>query len=107
MEDGQTVTGYTTADTLNEVFTELKKYNSLAKKYNAIPIEKRIIPLKELRILETIFKKMTDEQKRNAQPFPECLPKNKQEGGYKFAVLNYSTVTKLFITVTRLIIFID
>ena len=59
--------------------SQLEKYNGLAKKYNAIPIEKRIIPLQDLRVLETIYRKMTDEQKQNAQPFPECLPQNKNQ----------------------------
>src|SRR5690606_33558884 len=39
--------------------------------------EKRVIPLKDLKVLETIYKKMTDGQKANAQPFPECLPTKK------------------------------
>lgn len=54
--------------------TELDKYNVLAKKYNAIPIEKRKIPLADLKILESVFRKMTADQKKNTQPFPECLP---------------------------------
>ena len=57
---------------------ELLKFNTLAKMYNAYPIEKRSIPLEDLRILETIYRKMTDEQKQNAQAFPECLPQNQK-----------------------------
>ena len=53
---------------------EIVEYNKLAKKYNALAIEKRIIPLTDLKVLETIYKKMTDEQKANAEPFPECIP---------------------------------
>ncbi len=53
---------------------EIAEYNKLAKKYNAVAIVKRIIPLKDLKVLETIYRKMTDGQKANAQPFPECLP---------------------------------
>lgn len=56
--------------------SDLKTYNMLANKYNAIPIEKRVIPLKDLKILETIYRNMDETQKENAQPFPECLPKN-------------------------------
>ncbi|PHR11273.1 MAG: peptidase M56 [Aequorivita sp.] len=52
---------------------EVAEYNKLAKKYNAVNIENRIIPLKDLKVLETIYKKMTDAQKANAEPFPECL----------------------------------
>ncbi|MAB38918.1 MAG: peptidase M56 [Aequorivita sp.] len=53
---------------------ELAEYNKLAKKYNAVDIEERIIKKKDLKRLETIYRKMTDEQKANAEPFPECLP---------------------------------
>jgi beta-lactamase regulating signal transducer with metallopeptidase domain len=53
---------------------ELAEYNKLAKKYNAVDIEKRIIKKKDLERLETIYRKMTDAQKENAEPFPECLP---------------------------------
>ena len=53
---------------------EIAEYNKLAKKYNAVAIEKRIISLEDLKVLETIYKKMTDAQKVDAEPFPECLP---------------------------------
>ena len=53
---------------------EIAEYNKLAKKYNAVDIEERIIKKKDLERLETIYHKMTDEQKANAEPFPECLP---------------------------------
>jgi hypothetical protein len=56
---------------------KLKTYNTLAKKYNAQPIESRSIPLKDLHVLEGIYKKMSQEQKDNAVSFPECLPKHK------------------------------
>ena len=52
--------------------SELQEFNTLAKKYNAQPQETRVIPLKDLKTLETIYSSMTDEQKKNAQPFPEC-----------------------------------
>ena len=73
---------------------KLKSYNSLAKKYNAIPIEKRIISIKDLRVLETIYREMTEEQKRNAQPFPECLPKNKQNGASREQIAEYNKLAK-------------
>lgn len=58
----------------------LKEYNILAKKYNAIPVEKRIIQLRDLNKLETLYRQLTGEEKKDAQPFPECyLPKNKNE----------------------------
>lgn len=53
---------------------EIAEYNKLAKKYNAVVIEKRIIPLKDLKVLETIYREMTDKQKTDAEPFPECIP---------------------------------
>jgi len=53
---------------------EIAEYNKLAKKYNAVDIEKRIIKKNDLERLETIYRKMTDEQKVNAAPFPECIP---------------------------------
>src|SRR5690606_10980305 len=53
---------------------EIAEYNKLAKKYNAVDIEKRIIKKNDLERLETIYKKMTEEQKASAEPFPECIP---------------------------------
>mgnify|MGYP000686987847 CR=1 FL=1 len=53
---------------------ELAEYNKLAKKYNAVDIEKRIIKKKDLESLESIYRKMTDAQKANAELFPECVP---------------------------------
>ncbi|MEY8780302.1 M56 family metallopeptidase [Allomuricauda sp. XS_ASV26] len=56
--------------------SDMAIYNQLAKKYNAVPVEERIIPLKDLKLLENIYKKMDEAEKSKAQPFPECLPKN-------------------------------
>jgi hypothetical protein len=53
---------------------EIAEYNKLATKYNAVDIEKRIIKKNDLERLEIIYLKMTDNQKTNAQPFPECIP---------------------------------
>lgn len=53
---------------------EMKEYNALAKKYNAVPIEQRVIKLKELKRLEYIYRKMSNKQKADAEPFPECPP---------------------------------
>lgn len=52
--------------------SKLQEYNTLAKKYNAQPQESRVIPLKDLKTLENIYGSMTDDQKEQAQPFPEC-----------------------------------
>lgn len=53
---------------------EIAEYNQLAKKYNAVDIEKRIIKKNDLERLEIIYRKTTDAQKADAEPFPECLP---------------------------------
>ncbi|SHJ89064.1 M56 family metallopeptidase [Pseudozobellia thermophila] len=59
---------------------ELERYDKLARKYNAQPVEKRLIPLKDLKVLETLYRKMSESQKENARPFPEChLQKTVQE----------------------------
>lgn len=54
--------------------SKLQEYNTLAKKYNAQPQESRVIPLKDLKTLENIYGSMTDDQKEQAEPFPECPP---------------------------------
>ena len=53
---------------------KLQEFNTLAKKYNAQPQAIRVVPLKDLKTLETIYGRMTDEQKQKALPFPECAP---------------------------------
>lgn len=53
---------------------EVAEYNKLAKKYNVADIEKLIIKKKDVERLEAIYKKMTDEQKENAESFPESIP---------------------------------
>ncbi|MBC8770309.1 M56 family metallopeptidase [Arenibacter sp. BSSL-BM3] len=61
-------------DQVGATKTEIKEFNTLAKKYNAQPQETRVIPLKDLKKLETIYGRMSNEQKQQAQPFPECPP---------------------------------
>lgn len=71
---------------------EIEEYNKLAKKYNAVAIEKRKIPLKDLRILEKIYNKMSISQRGKAQPFPECNQSKmdpKAEDNKKFSEANY------------------
>ncbi|MEZ4968615.1 MAG: M56 family metallopeptidase [Flavobacteriaceae bacterium] len=53
---------------------EIQEFNLLAKKYNAHLQETRVIPQKDLKTLENIYRHMTNEQKQQAQPFPERLP---------------------------------
>ena len=81
-----------------EITPEIKIYDSLAKKYNAIPIEKRNIPLKDLNILETIYRNMSAAQKDEAQPFPECLPEEKQEDATKKQIVTYNKLAKKYNT---------
>ena len=78
--------------------TNVNRYNRLAKKYNAIPIEKRIIPIEDLRILETLYQEMSEEQKQYAQPFPECLPKNQQDGASSEELETYNALAKKYNT---------
>ncbi len=77
---------------------QIQQYNALAKKYNAIPIEKRVIPLKDLKILETVFRKMNSSQKENSQSFPECLPKKSQDGASRKLMAEYKTLAKKYNT---------
>nr|WP_321221856.1 M56 family metallopeptidase [uncultured Psychroserpens sp.] len=53
---------------------QVAEYNTLAKKYNAQPQDKRIIKRKDIERLEYLYKIMSDEQKKNAEPFPNCPP---------------------------------
>ncbi|WP_298494090.1 M56 family metallopeptidase [uncultured Algibacter sp.] len=66
---------------LNETITQEKatkkqveEYNALAKKYNAQPQNKRVIKLKDVNRLEYLYSLMSEEQKVNSQPFPDCPP---------------------------------
>jgi bla regulator protein BlaR1 len=55
---------------------QLEDYNKMASLWNQqfTSTNKRIIPLTELNKLETIYRKMSSEQKSEAQPFPKCDP---------------------------------
>lgn len=80
---------------------DLAKFNVLAEKYNAISIEKRVIPLEDLKILESIYRKMSIEQKENAQSFPECLPKNIQKGASREQMKTYNALAKKYNEMSR------
>ncbi|SDT16646.1 BlaR1 peptidase M56 [Maribacter dokdonensis] len=71
-------------------------YNRLAKKYNAIPITKRTIPLNDLKVLESIYRNMSDAEKKLADPFPECLPKQNQDGASKEQLVYYNELAKKY-----------
>ncbi|MGB5554174.1 MAG: M56 family metallopeptidase [Flavobacteriaceae bacterium] len=72
----------------------LAHFNTLAKKYNAQPKATRIIPLDDLKVLETIYGRMSETQKENALPFPECLPKNKQDGASREQMAEFNKLAK-------------
>ena len=61
-------------DQVGATKSEIKEFNTLAKKYNTQPQAIRVVPLKDLKTLETIYGRMSDEQKQKALPFPECAP---------------------------------
>lgn len=85
--------------TINQAsYQEMSRYNELAKKYNAVPIEKRKIPLSDLKVLETVFRKMSANQKAGAQPFPECLPQNSQDGASRKLMAEYNALAKKYNT---------
>ncbi|MCF6308345.1 MAG: M56 family metallopeptidase [Flavobacteriaceae bacterium] len=54
--------------------SQLAEYNKLAKKYNKQDKENRVVLMKDLERLEYLYNLMTDEQKANAEPFPDCFP---------------------------------
>jgi len=54
--------------------SQLAEYNKLAKKYNNQEKENRVVLMKDLERLEYIYNLMTDKQKANAEPFPDCYP---------------------------------
>ncbi len=75
--------------------SDLKVYNKLAKKYNAVPIEKRTIPLEDLKELERIYREMDETQKEHALPFPECLPKEYNQKAIDFIEIHINNNGKL------------
>ncbi|MET2985973.1 M56 family metallopeptidase [Aureibaculum conchae] len=82
---------------------ELEEYNKLAKKYNAQPEDKRVVQLKDLNRLESIFNKMTVQQKGNAEPFPNCPPppiKN-QDKATKEQVAEYNKLAKHYNSMSK------
>ncbi|WP_423997513.1 M56 family metallopeptidase [Maribacter sp. IgM3_T14_3] len=91
---------YTKSSDINENLDKraFHKYNSIAKKYNAIPTAKREIPLYDLKILESIYRSMSKTQREQAQPFPECLPKQNQENATKEQISTYNKLAKSYNT---------
>ncbi|MCK7589103.1 M56 family metallopeptidase [Subsaxibacter sp. CAU 1640] len=53
---------------------EVKEYNKLASQHNDKPENLRIIKLKDFERMEYLYKKMSKEQKANAEPFPNFPP---------------------------------
>ena len=58
---------------------QIAVYNALAKTYNAQPKAQRVIPANDLKQLETIYRLMSDNQKAESLPFPECNLTSEQE----------------------------
>ncbi len=84
---------------------QLAAYNKMASFWNQRFTEtnKRIIPLTELNKLETIYRRMSSEQKSEAQPFPKCDPP-KQEGQEKATsaqVKEYNKLAKKYNTMDK------
>ena len=79
---------------------QLSKYNTLAKKYNAQPKAKRVIPSEDLKSLETIYRKMSEKQKTDARPFPECpdSKSNNQERATEKQIGEYNALAKKYNT---------
>ncbi|VAW12104.1 Regulatory sensor-transducer, BlaR1/MecR1 family / TonB-dependent receptor [hydrothermal vent metagenome] len=78
-------------------------HNTLAKKYNLQPKEHRIIPSKDLEILEHIYGLMTKSQKKNALSFPECPPQHSpiQEGATTDQISEYNALAKKYNAMIR------
>ncbi|WP_282117825.1 M56 family metallopeptidase [Maribacter aquivivus] len=89
---------YTTSGDINANLNKraFTTYNNLARQYNAIPIEKRSIPKSDLKILESTFKNMTSKERKAAQPFPECLPKENQDGASEEQMIKYNGLAKKY-----------
>ncbi|CAM4286066.1 M56 family metallopeptidase [Zobellia roscoffensis] len=77
---------------------EIAQYNQLAKKYNAIAQEKRKITPEDLKTLELIYRKMSEKQKKEAEPFPECpeTQTHKKLGACSDQITEYNTLAKKY-----------
>lgn len=53
---------------------EIEEYNKLASQHNDKPENLRIIKQKDFERMEYLYKKMSEEQKANAEPFPNFPP---------------------------------
>jgi hypothetical protein len=53
---------------------EIVEYNKLAQYYSSQPEKKRMIKQKDIERMQYIHDKMNDEQKANAEPFPNIVP---------------------------------
>lgn len=53
---------------------QIAEYNKISKHYNSKPIEKRIYKQRDLNRLKYLYDLMSDEQKKNAEPFPKIAP---------------------------------
>ena len=53
---------------------EIKEYNELAKNYNAQPINEVVVKYKEVQRMKYLYNRMSDTQRKSAQPFPNFPP---------------------------------
>ncbi|WP_405410719.1 M56 family metallopeptidase [Maribacter sp. Asnod1-A12] len=91
---------YTTSGNINANLNKraFSTYNNLAKKYNAIPIATREIPLKDFKILESLYRNLSPAQREEAQPFPKYFPKQNQDGATKEQISTYNKLAKSYNT---------
>jgi bla regulator protein BlaR1 len=90
---------------------QLEAYNKMASFWNQRFTEtnKRIIPLTELNKLETIYRVMSSEQKKEAQPFPKCDPPRQgtQDKASPEQVKEYNELARKYNTMDRENMFIE
>lgn len=53
---------------------QLGEYNKLAKKYNAMSRDKMVIKSQDIKRIKYIYDLMTEQQRKNAEPFPNFPP---------------------------------
>ncbi len=74
------------------------KFNYLAKKYNQQPKAFRVVPIEDLRVLENIYEKMSEQQKAHAQSFPDFSEMDKplQDGASRKLMAEYNKLAKYY-----------
>lgn len=52
---------------------DIQEYNAIAKRFNAMPKDKRIIKKRDFERLNEIYFRLSDEQKKKAEPYPKLF----------------------------------